>query len=208
MVTPFVVPAGKAAVAAATKGAAAGAARIAITEKAAKAFAGATKSIESSFESGALQSAENVFGNIRSSHPVMVPLEVVTARLTMATTQRSLELMGTVLDKINDPAFDTLLTNLAGFINDDLSELNKLVQLLGGSKIIDFINVMIALIRVATSGEVALGVVVELWERLVSAIERISVARPQGAIDQQHNPYGDLTEEEIAALYTNGGLDD
>lgn len=127
MVTPFLV----ANAATAAAGAAKGAAKIALGEKAAKSFAASTKSINKAYESGALQSVENIFGQIQSSQPVLVPMQVIMADLKSATTVETMGLIKDSLTLIATPGFQAGITVLGDIFGFFLKEGADAVGLFG-----------------------------------------------------------------------------
>jgi len=204
MVNPFIIPAGKAAVAAATKGAATGAAKIAITEKAAKAFAGATKSIESSFETGALQAVENIFTNIKSSGPVLAIMKVITATIQAGTMNGTLELFQTVMNSLQSEGGQTALQGFINFIN---------VIVLGVSDIVAKVQDSPSLTRVINALSHFLSLLMELSldtvEGLITAIDKILELILAGQDIQNTQQYradsGDPQTDALVDYYTSGG---
>jgi len=95
---PLIIAKGASAVGAATKGAAAGAAKIAASDKAAKALGGAFKSIEETTKMGGFQSLENFSQNIKQLGPVASAFEVLGAQFTAGTMESQINLMTSLLD--------------------------------------------------------------------------------------------------------------
>ncbi len=95
MVNPLIIPAGKAAVAA--KGAAAGAAKIALSEKAAKGVGSAFKSIEETTKMGGFQNLENFSENLKQMGPVASAFEILGAQWTAGTMESQIGLMSDLL---------------------------------------------------------------------------------------------------------------
>ena len=126
MVNPFIVK--NAATAAA--GAAKGAARIALSDKGAKAFASATKSIESSYESGALQSVESIFTNIKNSGPVLSLLEYITKQVVAGTMDGTLALFNQGMDFLASPEGKATMTEFIGFLKSFLGLIKEISAVL------------------------------------------------------------------------------
>lgn len=137
MVTPFVVKNAATAAASAAKGAA----KIAVTEKAAKAFEGATSNINKAYDKGAMQSFEAATNNIMNMGAVLVPLQVITAQLTAGTSEASITLMKELLDAIQSETGQAAIEILSTGISKIMGYASEFINLIGNSEgILKFFN--------------------------------------------------------------------
>ena len=122
MVNPLIVK--NAATAAA--GAAKGATKIAMTEKAAKATAGAFKSIEETTKMGGFQSLESFSSNIAGVDPVVGALNYLMVQLSSQTVSSSVELMVSLISLISSPAIATVI-DAAGLLVSNFIDRGTLI---------------------------------------------------------------------------------
>ena len=128
MATPFIVAGGKAAAGAAAQQATAKAAQIALTEKAAKATAGAFKSLEETTKMGGFQSLENFSENVKQMQPVTDAWGVLSAIWTGGTAAANTELLISLINLIQSDGFMSALTTLMEATSDILRFVSKLVD--------------------------------------------------------------------------------
>jgi len=138
MVNPLIIAKGAQALGAATKGAAVGATKIAMTEKAAKATASTFKSIKDTTEMGGFQQLENFASNIKNSGPVMASLEQLGGKFTAGTIDAKVELMERLNDAFESPAGKLTIELLIALFN---------LMILGSAELITGIDKLMNLIK-------------------------------------------------------------
>ena len=125
--TPFVVSGAAAAV----KGAAAGAAKIAASEKAAKALASAFGSIEQTTKMGGFQALENFSQNIKNSGPVASALEVITTKFVSGTMASQINLMKSLLVLFENENMQQALLITLNIVNAMINSSAAIIDLFG-----------------------------------------------------------------------------
>ena len=124
MVNPFLVK--NAAKAAAGAKSAAATTKIAMTEKAAKGFAGATRSMEEVTKLGGFEKMESMFNSISQAGPGAVPMQVLSAQFDSATMESRVDLVISLIGLINSDSFQSGLkavTDTVNFLADRAKDL-------------------------------------------------------------------------------------
>jgi len=128
MVNSLIIAKGATALKGAVGGAAAGATKIAMTEKTAKLTAQAFGSLESAGESGALQSMDRMFENIKNSGPVVDSLTVLNASWTSGTAGANAELMTSLINLFKSEGVTNAMEMFTGAMSDIISYAAKLID--------------------------------------------------------------------------------
>lgn len=142
MVNPLIIAKGAQAVGVATKGAAAGAAKIAMTDKAAKAVGGAFKSIEETTKMGGFQQLENFANSVTSSGPAASAFQMLSAQFTSETMGSRITLMQSLMDLFASDSFQQVLKLTIALVNGIIN---------GSAAIIDVFNILMAFLGTARS---------------------------------------------------------
>ena len=124
MVNPLIVK--NAAVAA--KGAATGAAKIAASDKAAKAIGGAFKSIEETTKMGGFQDLLGFSENIKNTGPMLALAEIFMGKFTAGTTEAMVNLMISGMDSMSSPAGVAAMGALTSFVSVLVNNLSALIN--------------------------------------------------------------------------------
>ena len=130
MVNPLIIAKGAQALGAATKGAAAGAAKIAASEKAAKALSGAFKSIEETTKMGGFQALENFSENIKNSKPVAESFQLLGALFSSETMGSRTALMKTLIDLFTSDGFGFIMGAVAEIFNGIINNFGNIIEVL------------------------------------------------------------------------------
>ncbi|MCJ7481520.1 MAG: hypothetical protein MUO31_00990 [Thermodesulfovibrionales bacterium] len=138
VINPLIIPAVKGA---AGKAAAGAAAKVELTEKAAKATEGAFKSIEETTKMGGFQDLKGFSENIKNLRPVVDSFQVLGGLWQGITAEGKAELMVSLVNLFTSDAFGKVLGKFGDFVNSITTNAATIIDVL--NKFMDYVDKLV-----------------------------------------------------------------